>query len=126
MSELVNLRAQQLTELQQPKGKDLPKAAAKQAELNRQTQIEGEVKEETSAKLNESEVEQAVSNLNDYIQNTQRKLNFSLDEESGLTIVKVFNADNGELIRQIPSEDAVSLAQKLNHDEPLMLFSAQV
>lgn len=72
------------------------------------------------------ELEQAVATLNDYVQNTERKLNFQLDEDAGLTIIRVFDKQTDELIRQIPNEEAVSLAQKLNEEEPLLLFSAQV
>jgi len=49
-----------------------------------------------------------------------------LDEDAGLTIIRVFDKATDELIRQIPNEEAVSLAQKLNEEEPLLLFSAQV
>ena len=72
------------------------------------------------------ELELAVAKLNDYVQNTERKLNFQLDEEAGVTIIRVFDRQSDELIRQIPTEEAVSLAQKLNQEEPLLLFSAQV
>lgn len=72
------------------------------------------------------ELEQAVAKLNDYVQNTERKLNFQLDEDAGLTIIRVYDKATDELIRQIPNEEAVSLAQKLNEEEPLLLFSAQV
>ncbi len=72
------------------------------------------------------ELEQAVATLNDYVQNTERKLNFQLDEDAGLTIIRVYDKATDELIRQIPNEEAVSLAQKLNEEEPLLLFSAQV
>lgn len=133
MSELVNLRTQ--ADLQAPskvaaKGKNLPEAAAEEARLDRfqatSQQVEKKQEVKNPSEVQAERVEEAVANLNDYIQNTQRKLNFSLDEESGLTVVKVFDAGSGDLIRQIPSEDAVTLAQKLNKDEPLMLFSAQV
>lgn len=72
------------------------------------------------------DLELAVAKLNDYVQQTERKLNFQVDEESGLTVIRVFDKQSDELIRQIPSEEVVSLAQKLNQEEPLMLFSAQV
>lgn len=72
------------------------------------------------------ELEQAVAKLNDYVQNTERKLNFQVDEDAGLTIIRVYDKTSNELIRQIPNEEAVTLAQKLNQEEPLMLFSAQV
>lgn len=72
------------------------------------------------------QVEQAVARLNDYVQNSERKLEFQMDEESGKTVVKVFDANSDELIRQIPNEEALELAQKLSQEEPLMLFSANV
>lgn len=85
--------------------------------------------QENGAKASSSsaeELELAVAKLNDYVQNTERKLNFQLDEEAGVTIIRVFDRQSEELIRQIPTEEAVSLAQKLNQEEPLLLFSAQV
>ncbi|MHA7879281.1 MAG: flagellar protein FlaG [Saccharospirillum sp.] len=84
---------------------------------------EGGAKASTSSA---EELELAVAKLNDYVQNSERKLNFQLDEEAGVTIIRVFDKQSEELIRQIPSEEAVSLAQKLNQEEPLLLFSAQV
>ncbi|WP_230390514.1 flagellar protein FlaG [Reinekea sp. G2M2-21] len=75
---------------------------------------------------NNSEVEQAVAKLNDYVQNTQRKLEFQIDDDSGETVVRVYDKHSEELIRQIPNEEALELAKRLNQEEPLMLFSAQV
>lgn len=74
----------------------------------------------------DASVEQAVAQLNDYVQNTERKLEFQLDDESGDTIVRVYDKNSDELIRQIPNEEAVELAKRLNQEEPLSLFSAQV
>jgi len=74
----------------------------------------------------DKKVERAVAKLNDYVQNTERKLEFQVDEDSGQTIVRVYDKHSEELIRQIPEEEALELAQRLNQEEPLMLFSAQV
>jgi flagellar protein FlaG len=38
---------------------------------------------------------------------------FSSDAESGQVVVRVVNPDTGELVRQIPSEDALALARAL-------------
>jgi flagellar protein FlaG len=38
---------------------------------------------------------------------------FSSDAESGRVVVRVVNPETGELVRQIPSEDALSLARAL-------------
>ncbi|QDX81330.1 hypothetical protein B9N43_08795 [Denitratisoma sp. DHT3] len=41
-------------------------------------------------------------------------LSFSIDDESGKTIVKVSDAQTGEMIRQIPSEEMLELARSLD------------
>jgi flagellar protein FlaG len=59
------------------------------------------------------EIESVVSNISDYVQTVRRELEFTVDEESGLTVVKVFNKETDELIRQIPSEDFLKLAKTI-------------
>jgi flagellar protein FlaG len=76
--------------------------------------------------ISDQQVKDAVSKLNDYVQITQRTLNFQVDEKSGKTVIKVFDTLSAELIRQIPNELALELAQNLNDEEPSLLFSAQV
>jgi len=71
-------------------------------------------------------VAQAVIRLNDYIQNEQRDLEFTVTEKSGKSMVKVVSRQSGDLIRFIPVGEAIDLARKLNDQEPFRLFSAQV
>ena len=78
------------------------------------------------ADVSEQQVKDAVTKLNEYVQSTERTLNFQMDEDSGKTVIKVFDKSSSELIRQIPNELALELAQNLNDDEPSLLFSAQV
>ena len=63
--------------------------------------------------LNGKEVEEAVVKLNDYAQSVNRQLQFSVDEESGKTIVKVIDAETGETIRDIPPEEILKMQKKL-------------
>ncbi len=53
----------------------------------------------------------AVRKLSDYVQSYQRKLSFSVSEETGRTIIKVYDAETDELIRQIPPEDTSRLTE---------------
>ena len=69
---------------------------------------------------------QAVSQLNDFVQNVQRDLQFEVDNDLGQTIVKVVDQQTQEVIRQIPDEVALRLAEKLQQDEPLTLFNIKV
>jgi uncharacterized FlaG/YvyC family protein len=62
---------------------------------------------------NSDAVSNAVQNLNDYIQNNRRELNFSIDEQTGRTVVKVIDNNTKEVIRQIPAEEVLALARRV-------------
>ena len=70
------------------------------------------------------ELENAVKNIQDFVQSTRRQLNFSIDDSTGLVVVKVIATDSGELIRQLPSEAALKLAQSLS-DASSLLFDGK-
>ena len=57
------------------------------------------------------QLQHAVTKLQDYTQNFQRKLSFSVSEETGRTIIKVYDAETDELIRQIPPEETIRMAE---------------
>ena len=80
-----------------------------------------EVKETQKEKLSS-----AVSQLNSYVQNVQRDLQFEVDSELGQTIVRVVDQKTQQVIRQMPDELALRLAEKLQQDEPLTLFNIKV
>ena len=76
--------------------------------------------------LQKEQLTNAVSKLNDYVQNVQRDLQFEVDSELGQTIVRVVDQKTQQVIRQIPDELALRLAEKLQQDEPLTLFNIKV
>ncbi len=78
------------------------------------------------AEAKDVEVKEAVSKLNDFAQKTQRDLNFQVDQDSGKTVIKVYDRQSEQLVRQIPNEEALEMAKRLSAEEPSMLFSAQV
>ncbi|TXR53249.1 flagellar protein FlaG [Reinekea thalattae] len=87
------------------------------------------VNEQNKPESQQKEQEQlaaAVAKLNDYVQSHERKLDFQMDQDSGETVVTVYDANSEEVIRQIPNEEALELAQRLNQQEPITLFSANV
>lgn len=93
------------------------------------TQAQEPSKAERLEKSNEARREQlddAVSQLNDFVQTVQRDLQFEVDNDSGQTIVRVVDQSTQEVIRQIPDEVALRLAEKLQQDEPLTLFNIKV
>jgi len=75
------------------------------------------------------DLKQAVSQLNNFVQNMQRDLQFSIDKESGAMVVKVIDAKSEKVIRQIPSEETLRLARSLveqSDDVAFNIFSSKV
>ena len=86
-------------------------------------------KAEQLQKRNEAQREAlngAVLQLNNYVQNVQRDLQFEVNNELGQTIVKVVDQKTQQVIRQIPDELALRLAEKLQQNEPLTLLNIKV
>jgi flagellar protein FlaG len=59
-------------------------------------------------------LEKAVTDIREFVQASQRNLDFSIDDTTHRVVVKVIATDSGEVIRQIPSETALKLAQDLS------------
>ncbi|MGE0485461.1 MAG: flagellar protein FlaG [Gammaproteobacteria bacterium] len=55
-----------------------------------------------------------VEDVSRNVQTRQRSLQFSVDERSGRTIITVIDKETDEIIRQIPPEEVVALAEHLD------------
>ncbi|MGB5339889.1 MAG: flagellar protein FlaG [Gammaproteobacteria bacterium] len=63
--------------------------------------------------MSAEQLEKAVSELNEHMQQGQHSLRFSTDEVSGRTIVRVVDTETDEVIRQIPSEEMLTVMHHL-------------
>ncbi|MEK1904963.1 MAG: flagellar protein FlaG [Pseudomonas sp.] len=77
-----------------------------------------------SEEISRDQVESAVSTIQEFVQSVRRNINFSLEDTSGRVVVKVTDASSGDIIRQIPSEEALQLAESLEEVRSL-LFKAE-
>ena len=105
-------------------GKELPVSSILANELKQTAtanQVQGSEPEQSN-----SELDAAVSQLNDYIQSIQRDIRISIDEEADLPVVHVIDRQTSEVIRQIPSEEALRLAQRLHENDNVSLFEAKI
>jgi len=73
--------------------------------------------EKASPEVTKGEVNDAVQQLNDHVQNLRRELQFSINESTGATVIHVFNSETGELVRSIPPEEALELANQLDAEK---------
>jgi len=72
-------------------------------------------KQLSSTDTSEKELAKALTELNSSIQNTQRNLQFSLDKELGKIIINVKDKKTDEVVRQIPSEEFLAMARKMQN-----------
>lgn len=70
----------------------------------------------TSEQLN-----QAVKQIQDVIKQTANSLQFSIDEDIGVTVVKVIDTESKKVIRQIPSEEVMDIAKALDKLQGLLV-----
>jgi flagellar protein FlaG len=95
-----------------------PQSSFASADPASKANVEAVVKPESEPKR--EELEQAVTDIREFVQASQRKLDFSIDDSTGRVVVKVIATDSGDVIRQIPSETALKLAQSLSQASSLL------
>ena len=81
--------------------------------------------EDDRTDLDPEELEKVVENLNAFVQLSKRDVAFAVDETSGRDVISVFESETQELIRQIPSEEALALLKRMDKAIGL-LFSEKV
>jgi flagellar protein FlaG len=71
--------------------------------------------QDSSLKLeeNDSEIEEAIEVIADFMKVTTQNVNFYKDETSDKTVIKVFDGESKDLIKQFPSEEFLDIANKI-------------
>ena len=80
---------------------------------------------DSSAEPDSQELKAAVQQMEKFFQSVRRNLEFSIDETSGKVVVKVIATETGEVVRQLPSAEAMKIADNL-HNAHSLLFDAKV
>ena len=65
------------------------------------------------AEVTSENLQKVVEKLNEHVQKIQRDLQFSVDDASGRTIVRVINSETEEVVRQIPSEEVLRISRNI-------------
>lgn len=63
----------------------------------------------------------AVEQVNKTIQTLSKDVQFTVDKETGREVVKVVDRETKEVIRQIPSEEMVAIAKRLDELQGLII-----
>ena len=95
-------------------------AANKLVEAKESVDIEGlnnlrknEAQDE-SREMSRPQLEKVAEQLHEFIGQMNRGLEFSVDKDSGRDVIKVLDKTSGELIKQYPTEEVLSLVAKLS------------
>lgn len=68
-----------------------------------------------------AEVQKALEEVEKAVAPMAQSLQFSLDKDSGKTVVKVMDTDTNEVIRQIPSEEVLAISKAVDKLKGLLL-----
>ena len=69
-----------------------------------------------------ADIEKVARQLESFLKRVSRSLEFHVDDASGRMVCSVRDAETGDLIRQIPNEEVLRLAE-LAHDETIVLVN---
>lgn len=69
----------------------------------------------------QSNLKQAVEAINKFLKPVNSGIEFSIDEDSGRTLVKVIDIESKEVLRQFPSKEALAIAKELDKLQGLLI-----
>ena len=71
-------------------------------------------KAEDKKQFSEKDAKRIASEINDHRQMSNTELNFSVDKETEKMLLKVIDSKTGEVIRQIPADEALHIAARIS------------
>ena len=66
-------------------------------------------------------LDKAVDAVNEFVGSVNNDLRFSVDDETGRTVVKVIDVNTQEVIKQYPSEEMLAIAKALDSIKGLLV-----
>ena len=86
-----------------------------------QNQYKTNNQDEKAQPLEREQLEQMAQQLQDFMGEMNRSLQFKVDEDSGRDVIKVLDKNSGEVIKQYPSEEVLSLVSKLSESAGILI-----
>lgn len=89
-------------------------AQKKTLELEKINQLKESKEQDKKNAMSRPQLEKVAEQLQEFIGKMNRGLEFSVDKDSGRDVIKVLDKTSGELIKQYPTEEVLSLVAKLS------------
>ena len=100
---------------------DVKQTEAQNQQKLQQNQYKNNNQDEKSQPLEREQLEQMAQQLQDFMGEMNRSLQFKVDEDSGRDVIKVLDKNSGEVIKQYPSEEVLSLVSKLSESAGILI-----
>jgi len=100
---------------------DVRQARAVQNSSSTPVQTAQAVEQTQKVEPSRQQVEEAAKTVNEFLKPINNSINFSLDEDTGITVVKVIDVTTKEVIRQIPSEEMLVIAKAIDQMKGLLV-----
>lgn len=98
-----------------PLAKDTDKNTTQVNNITQQEGVDKTVdKADNKQPLTQAQLEKVAQQLQDFVGNMNRGLEFSVDKDSGRDVIKVIDKNSGDLVKQFPSEEVLTLVAKLS------------
>lgn len=72
-------------------------------------------------KFDSTEVNKAIAHINDALQARSQDLRFSVDTDSKRVVVKIIDQQTNQVLRQIPTEEALEISKSLDKLKGLLI-----
>lgn len=73
------------------------------------------------APISRADAEQATKTINKFMESAARNLEFSVDDDLDKVVVKIVDRTTRDVIRQIPTEEALSISKSLDKLQGLLV-----
>ncbi|HEA16018.1 hypothetical protein LCGC14_2536880 [marine sediment metagenome] len=100
---------------------DVKQMDAQNQQKLQQNQYKNNNQDEKAQPLEREQLEQMAQQLQDFMGEMNRSLQFKVDEDSGRDVIKVLDKNSGEVIKQYPSEEVLSLVSKLSESAGILI-----
>ena len=100
---------------------DVKQADTQNQQRLQQNQYEKNNQEVTAQPLGREQLEKMAQQLQEFMGEMNRSLQFQVDEDSGRDVIKVLDKDTGDIIKQYPSEEVLNMVSKLSETAGLLI-----
>ncbi|OOE70026.1 flagellar biosynthesis protein FlaG [Salinivibrio sp. IB282] len=83
-------------------------------ESMQQRRVEQSQRIEENRQLQRQQLEKLVERLDEFMSDFNKGLAFRLDEDTGRSVITVYEMNSGDIIRQIPEQEMLELAKQLS------------